>query len=61
VRIGSECHTISVKVATDQNGTVLNVAAEFGEAAQLAKRLGIPVKHVIGIAEQEAWTQLKSS
>jgi uncharacterized protein (TIGR00299 family) protein len=61
VRIGSECHTISVKVATDQNGTVLNVAAEFGEAAQLAKRLGIPVKHVIGLAEQEAWTQLKSS
>jgi uncharacterized protein (TIGR00299 family) protein len=61
VRIGSECHTISVKVATDQNGTVLNVAAEFGEAAQLAKRLGIPVKHVIGMAEQEAWKQLKSS
>jgi uncharacterized protein (TIGR00299 family) protein len=61
VRIGSESHTISVKIATDQHGTVLNVAAEFGDAAKLAKRLGIPVKHVIRVAEQEAWARLNSS
>jgi uncharacterized protein (TIGR00299 family) protein len=61
VRIGSESHTISVKVATDQHGTVLNVAAEFDDAAKLAKRLGIPVKHVIRVAEQEAWARLNSS
>jgi len=61
VLIGSESHTISVKVATDQHGNVLNVAAEFGEAAELAKRLGIPVKHVIRIVEQEAWARLGSS
>ncbi len=61
VRIGSEAHTISVKIATDQHGTVLNVAAEFGDAAKLAKRLGIPVKHVIRVAEQEAWARLNSS
>lgn len=61
VRICSEFHTISVKIATDQHGTVLNVAAEFGEAAKLAKRLGIPVKHVIRVAEQEAWAQLNTS
>jgi uncharacterized protein (TIGR00299 family) protein len=58
VCIGSESHTISVKVATDQRGNVLNVAAEFGEATELAKRLGIPVKHVIRMAEQEAWIRL---
>jgi uncharacterized protein (DUF111 family) len=61
VRIGSESHTISVKVATDQHGTVLNVAAEFDDATKLAKRLGIPVKHVVRVAEQEAWAQLNSS
>jgi pyridinium-3,5-bisthiocarboxylic acid mononucleotide nickel chelatase len=61
VRIGGESHTISVKVATDQHGTVLNVAAEFDDAAKLAKRLGIPVKHVIRVAEQEAWARLNNS
>jgi len=61
VRIGSESHTISVKVATDQHGTVLNIAAEFDDATKLAKRLGIPVKHVIRVAEQEAWARLDSS
>ncbi len=61
VRIGSESHTISVKVATDQHGNVLNVSAEFDEATKLAKRLGIPVKHVIRMVEQEAWARLGSS
>jgi uncharacterized protein (DUF111 family) len=61
VRIGSGSHTISVKVATDQHGTVLNIAAEFDDATKLAKRLGIPVKHVIRVAEQEAWARLDSS
>jgi pyridinium-3,5-bisthiocarboxylic acid mononucleotide nickel chelatase len=61
VQIRSEFHTINVKVATDQHGTVLNVAAEFGEAAKLAKKLGIPVKQVVRVAEQEAWAQLNRS
>ncbi|MGZ4863632.1 MAG: nickel pincer cofactor biosynthesis protein LarC [Halobacteriota archaeon] len=61
VRMGGESHTISVKIATDQHGSVLNVAAEFGEAAKLARRLGIPVKHVVRVAEQKAWAQLNRS
>jgi pyridinium-3,5-bisthiocarboxylic acid mononucleotide nickel chelatase len=58
VRIGNESHTINVKVATDQHGTVLNVAAEFEDATALAKKLNIPVKRVMRIAEQEAWDRL---
>jgi len=61
IRIGGESHVISIKVATDRHGNLLNVAAEFDEAARLAKRLGIPVKHVIRVAEQEAWSRLLSS
>jgi pyridinium-3,5-bisthiocarboxylic acid mononucleotide nickel chelatase len=61
IRIGGESHVISVKVATDRHGNLLNVAAEFDEATRLAKRLGIPVKHVIRVAEQEAWSRLLSS
>lgn len=61
IRIGGESHVISVKVATDRHGNLLNVAAEFDEATRLAKRLGIPVKHVIRVAEQEAWARLLSS
>jgi hypothetical protein len=58
VRIGNESHTINVKVATDQHGSVLNVAAEFDDATALAKKLNIPVKRVMRMAEQEAWDRL---
>ncbi|MGD0327368.1 MAG: nickel pincer cofactor biosynthesis protein LarC [Halobacteriota archaeon] len=58
VRIGNESHAINVKVATDQHGTILNVAAEFDDASALAKKLNIPVKRVMRMAEQEAWDRL---
>ncbi|HYC19576.1 MAG TPA: nickel pincer cofactor biosynthesis protein LarC [Candidatus Bathyarchaeia archaeon] len=58
VRIGNESHAINVKVATDQNGTILNVAAEFDDATALAKKLNIAVKRVMRMAEQEAWERL---
>ncbi|MFZ0010642.1 MAG: nickel pincer cofactor biosynthesis protein LarC [Halobacteriota archaeon] len=58
VRIGNESHAINVKVATDQHGTILNVAAEFDDATALAKKLNIPVKRVMRMAEQEAWDRL---
>jgi len=58
LRIGNESYTINVKVATDQHGTVLNVAAEFDEATALARRLNIPVKRVMRMAEQEAWNRV---
>jgi len=58
VRIGNESHAINVKVATDQHGTILNVAAEFDDATALAKKLKIPVKRVMRMAEQEAWDRL---
>jgi len=37
---------------------VLNVAAEFDEATALARRLNIPVKRVMRMAEQEAWNRV---
>jgi hypothetical protein len=57
VRIANQSHVTSVKVATDRHGNVLNIAAEFSEAAKLAAKLGIPVKHVIRLVEQEAWAK----
>jgi len=59
VRIGDQSCTINVKVATDQRGNVLSVAAEFDEATALAKKLNIPVKRVMRIAEQEAWDRVE--
>jgi hypothetical protein len=57
VRVANQSHVASVKVATDRYGNVLNIAAEFSEAAKLAAKLGIPVKHVIRLVEQEAWAK----
>ncbi|MGZ4917939.1 MAG: nickel pincer cofactor biosynthesis protein LarC [Halobacteriota archaeon] len=53
--IRGQTHAINVKVATDRDGNVLNISAEFDEARELAKRCNIPVKHIIRMAEQQAW------
>ena len=58
VRIANQSHILSAKVGTDRHGNVLNIAAEFSEAAELAAKLGIPVKHILRLVEQEAWTRL---
>lgn len=55
LHIRGETHAIRVKVATDRDGHVLNISAEFDEARELAKRCNVPVKHIIRMAEQEAW------
>ncbi|MDD1720784.1 MAG: nickel pincer cofactor biosynthesis protein LarC [Euryarchaeota archaeon] len=55
LHIRGEAYVISVKVATDRDGHVLNISAEFDEARELAKRCNVPLKHIIRMAEQEAW------
>ncbi len=55
LHIKGHAHAMTVKVATDREGHVLNVSAEFDEARELATKCGIPVKRVISMAEQEAW------
>ncbi len=58
ISIGGATYDLSVKVATDLSGKVLNVSAEFEEAKTLAKKLNIPVRLVIHKAEQEGWSKL---
>jgi hypothetical protein len=58
ISIGGETYALNVKVATDQSGKVLNVSTEFEEARMIAKKLNIPVRRVIGMAEQEGWSGL---
>ena len=58
ISIGGETYALNVKVATDQSGKVLNVSTEFEEARTIAKKLNIPVRRVIGMAEQEGWSRL---
>jgi uncharacterized protein (TIGR00299 family) protein len=58
ISIGGATYELSVKVATDRSGKVLNVSAEFEEAKAIAKKLNIPVRLVIHKAEQEGWSKL---
>ncbi len=55
LHIKGEAHAIRVKLSTDRDGHVFNISAEFDEALALAKRCSVPVKHVMRMAEQEAW------
>ncbi len=45
---------ISVKVARDLRGALLNISAEFDECKKASQESGIPVRDVIRLTEEEA-------
>jgi len=51
VEIGGERHEIAVKVATDDDGEVFDVSAEYDDAAAAAAAVDRPVREVMRLAE----------
>lgn len=51
VAIDGERFAIDVKVATDDRGDILDVSAEYDEAAAVARRVDLPVREVMRLAE----------
>jgi len=45
---------ITVKVARDLRGVLLNISAEFDDCKRVSRESGIPVRDVIRIAEEKA-------
>ncbi len=45
---------ITVKIARDMRGVLLNISAEFEECKKTAQESGVPVRDVIRIAEEKA-------
>ncbi|KAB2945615.1 MAG: hypothetical protein MPEBLZ_03292 [Candidatus Methanoperedens nitroreducens] len=45
---------ISVKIARDLRGVLLNISAEFEDCKRVSKESGIPVRDVIRLTEEEA-------
>ena len=45
---------ISVKIARDLRGVLLNISAEFEECKRVSKESGIPVRDVIRLTEEDA-------
>jgi uncharacterized protein (TIGR00299 family) protein len=51
VELDGETYGVTVKVATDDEGTVYDVSAEYDDAARVADAAGVPVRAVIRRAE----------
>jgi len=49
--VDSGTHEVSVKVASDREGTVYDYSAEYDEAADVAAETGLPVREVLRRAE----------
>ncbi len=47
-------YSISVKIARDTRGMLLNISAEFEDCKKVSRESGVPVRDVIRIAEEEA-------
>ncbi len=54
ITIDDRAYQIAVKIAKDIDGVLLNISAEFEDCKKLSHHLGIPVRDVIRIAEEEA-------
>ena len=52
--LNDKAYQISVKVARDLRGTLLNISAEFDDCKKASKESGIPVRDVIRLTEEEA-------
>jgi uncharacterized protein (TIGR00299 family) protein len=59
IEIDDESYDVTVKVASDQSGTVFDVSAEHDEAAEVAVETGLPVREVRRRAEA-AWRASQS-
>jgi uncharacterized protein (TIGR00299 family) protein len=52
--INNRLFTITVKIARDMRGVLLNISAEFEDCKKTAQESGVPVRDVIRIAEEKA-------
>ncbi len=61
IEIAGKKHKADVKIATDSNGKLMNISAEFEDCKRIANENGIPVKEVIRRVEEVAWSRFKST
>ncbi len=58
INISRNRREVNVKIATDTQGNILNISAEFEDCKKISEELGVPVKEVIRMAEGVAWSRL---
>ena len=51
--VDGESYEVSVKIASDTDGAVYDVSAEFDDAAAVAEATGLPVREIIQRAERQ--------
>ena len=51
VEAGGEPHEVTVKIASDTEGAVFDVSAEYDDAAAVARETDLPVREVMRRAE----------
>ena len=61
VLIENNEYNMRFKVASDMNGTVLDLSVEYDDAKMIARELSIPLKTVMRKAETEAWQKYDAS
>ncbi|MFD1563052.1 nickel pincer cofactor biosynthesis protein LarC [Haloarchaeobius amylolyticus] len=61
LEIDGEEYEISVKIASDVEGVVYDVSAEYDDAKRVARETGVPIRNVLQRAEREAVGDRSSS
>ncbi|MBC7115067.1 MAG: nickel pincer cofactor biosynthesis protein LarC, partial [Archaeoglobi archaeon] len=59
VKIGGRTHEVSVKVAEDSEGNILNISPEYEDCRKIHELSGIPLKDVMRIVEELAYQRVQ--
>ncbi len=58
VDIGGGTYEVGVKIARDRAGEIVDISAEYEDAARIGERVDRPVRDVMRRAEENAWANL---
>lgn len=57
INIAGKNRKVGIKIATDTQGNILDISAEFDDCKKVARATHVPVREVIRKAEEIAWSQ----
>jgi uncharacterized protein (TIGR00299 family) protein len=61
LHLGTESFDVRVKLAKDQQGTLIDVSAEYEDCRAIAEKVSLPLRELIRRTQESAWKQFQGN